>query len=137
MAPTVLVVEDDPVIIDLLTLTLELEGWTVRKAMDADTALAMVHEDRPDVVLSDIMMPGTSGLALAADITGDPATADIPVVLLSARALPAEVAEGIAAGATDYVTKPFDPDNLVDRLQAVVDGVVRRQVGGADGGTAP
>lgn len=121
VAPTVLVVEDDPVIIDLLTLTLEMEGWTVVAASDAPTALDLVREHRPDVVLSDVMMPGTSGLDLAADISGDPATRSVPVVLLSARALPAEVAEGMAAGARDYVTKPFDPDHLVQRLQAVVD----------------
>ncbi|CAN5546526.1 hypothetical protein BH24ACT4_BH24ACT4_14800 [soil metagenome] len=123
VAPTVLVVEDDLVILDLLTLTLELEGWTVLKAMDAVVALEIVAAPRPDVVLSDVMMPGTSGLALAADVSGDPATADIPVVLLSARALPAEVAEGMAAGAADYVTKPFDSDNLVTRLEAVLDGM--------------
>lgn len=116
MATTVLVVEDDPVIIDLLTLTMELEGWTVLRAKDAVSALEIARSERPDVVVSDVMMPGRSGLDLIADLAADDATAAIPVLLLSARALPAEVAEGLSAGAADYVTKPFDPDDLVARV---------------------
>lgn len=129
MTTTVLVVEDDPVIIDLLALTLEFEDWTVLRAVDAPTALALARQHRPDVVLSDVMMPGRSGIDLAADIAGDPDIAHIPVVLLSARALPAEVAEGLAAGAADYVTKPFDPDDLVKRIRTVLDGPGRNGTG--------
>lgn len=122
MATTVLVVEDDPVIIDLLTITLELEGWTVVRAKDAVSAFEAAKADRPDIVVSDVMMPGRSGLDLIADLNGDDATAGIPVILLSARALPSEVAEGLSAGAVDYVTKPFDPDDLIDRVRAAIDG---------------
>lgn len=122
MATTVLVVEDDPVIIDLLTVTLELEGWEVLRAKDAASALEAARSERPDVVVSDVMMPARSGLDLIADLRGDEATAGIPVVLLSARALPAEVAEGLSAGAADYVTKPFDPDDLIARVAAVLAG---------------
>src|SRR5688500_6173864 len=114
MATTVLVVEDDPVIIDLLTLTLELEGWTVLRAKDAMSALDVARAEVPDIVVSDVMMPGRSGLDLIADLAADEATAAVPVILLSARALAAEVAEGLSAGAVDYVTKPFDPDDLVE-----------------------
>ena len=121
MATTVLVVEDDPVIIDLLTLTLELEGWTVLRAKDAVSALEVARAEVPDIVVSDVMMPGRSGLDLIADLTADGATAAIPVILLSARALAAEVAEGLSAGAVDYVTKPFDPDDLIERIQKVLD----------------
>jgi len=117
----VLVVEDDPVIIDLLTLTMELEGWTVLRAKDAVSALDIARAERPDVVVSDVMMPGRSGLDLIADLAADDATAATPVVLLSARALPAEVAEGLSAGAVDYVTKPFDPDDLVARVARALD----------------
>lgn len=116
MPTTVLVVEDDPVIIDLLSLTLELEGWTVLRAKDAVSAFEIARADRPDIVVSDVMMPGRSGLDLIADLRADEATAAIPVILLSARALAAEVAEGYSAGAVDYVTKPFDPDDLVARI---------------------
>jgi len=122
MPTTVLVVEDDPVIIDLLTLTLELEGWTVLRAKDAVSALEIARSEGPDVVVSDVMMPGRSGLEMIADLRSDPATATTPVMLLSARALAAEVAEGYSAGAVDYVTKPFDPDDLVRRIEAVLAG---------------
>ena len=122
MPTTVLVVEDDPVIIDLLTLTLELEGWTVLRAKDAVSAFELARAEGPDIVVSDVMMPGRSGLDLIADLRADEATAAIPVMLLSAQALAAEVAEGYSAGAVDYVTKPFDPDDLVERIQMVLDG---------------
>lgn len=122
MPATILVVEDDPVIIDLLALTLEMEGWNVLRATDAVAALEIARRERPDLVLSDVMMPGRSGLDLCDDIAADPETADMPVVLLSARALPAEVAEGYAAGAADYVTKPFDPDDLIGRVRRVLEG---------------
>lgn len=121
MPTTVLVVEDDPVIIDLLTLTLELEGWTVLRAKDAVSALEIARAERPDIVVSDVMMPGRSGLDLIADLRADEATAAVPVILLSARALAAEVAEGYSAGAVDYVTKPFDPDDLVERIRKVLE----------------
>ncbi len=121
MPMTVLVVEDDPVIIDLLTLTLELEGWTVLRAKDAVSALETARAEHPDIVVSDVMMPGRSGLDLIADLRADGETAAIPVMLLSARALAAEVAEGYSAGAVDYVTKPFDPDDLVERIRKVLD----------------
>lgn len=121
MPTTVLVVEDDPVIIDLLTLTLELEDWTVLRAKDAVSALETACAEVPDVVVSDVMMPGRSGLDLIADLRADDATAAIPVILLSARALAAEVAEGYSAGAVDYVTKPFDPDDLVERIRKVLE----------------
>ena len=127
MPTTVLVVEDDPVIIDLLTLTLELEGWTVLRAKDAVSALETARAERPDVVVSDVMMPGRSGLDLIADLRDDEATTAIPVMLLSAKALAAEVAEGYSAGAVDYVTKPFDPDDLVERIRKVL------EAGGASG----
>ena len=122
MPATVLVVEDDPVIIDLLTLTMELEGWTVLRAKDAVSALEIARSERPDVVVSDVMMPGRSGLDLIADLAADEVTTAIPVMLLSARALPAEVAEGLSAGAVDYVTKPFDPDDLVTRVARALEG---------------
>ena len=121
MPTTVLVVEDDPVIIDLLTLTLELEGWTVLRAKDAVSAMEIARNEAPEIVVSDVMMPGRSGLDLIADLASDVATTAIPVILLSARALAAEVAEGYSAGAVDYVTKPFDPDDLIERIRKVLD----------------
>jgi DNA-binding response OmpR family regulator len=82
--------------------------------------------DSPDVVLSDIMMPRLDGLQLLTRLKGDPATADLPVVLLSAKAQTAEVERGMALGADDYVTKPFDPLELLDRVHAALQRGPRR-----------
>ena len=116
----VLVVDDDPVILELLRINFEIEGFEVFSASDGQEGLERARADRPDVVLSDIMMPRLDGLQLLARLRDDPATAGVPVVLLSAKAQNAEVQRGLALGADDYVTKPFDPLELIDRVNAVL-----------------
>jgi len=118
--PTILVVDDDPVILDLLTVNFELEGYTVLRGCDGAEALAVTREQRPDTVVCDIMMPKRSGLEVVAELKADPATAGIPVVLVSAKALASDVRAGRDAGADDYVTKPFDPDDLLARVDRLV-----------------
>ncbi len=115
-----LVVDDDPVILKLLRISFEMEGFEVLSAADGQEGLERARSDHPDVVLSDVMMPRLDGLQLLAELKADPATADLPVVLLSAKAQNAEVREGLAMGADDYVTKPFDPLELLDRVNAVL-----------------
>jgi DNA-binding response OmpR family regulator len=117
---TILVVDDDPVILRLLQVNFEMEGHTVLTAADGAEGLARIREARPDVVVADIMMPNVDGLELLARIRADDALAGLPVILLSAKAQSYEVDEGLAAGADDYVTKPFDPLELVERVQAAV-----------------
>jgi DNA-binding response OmpR family regulator len=114
---TVLVVDDDPVILKLLEVSLEMEGFAVLTARDGDEGVALTRERRPDVVVSDIMMPRRSGLDLVADLKADPETRDIPVLLLTAKAQSADVQAGLDAGADDYITKPFEPLDLVERVQ--------------------
>ncbi|MEN3316084.1 MAG: hypothetical protein V7605_2318 [Acidimicrobiaceae bacterium] len=123
MAPRtrVLVIDDDPVILELLRINFEIEGFEVISACDGQEGLRRAGVDHPDVILSDIMMPRLDGLQLLARLRGDPATADVPVVLLSAKAQLAEVDRGMALGADDYVTKPFDPLELLDRVNAAMD----------------
>jgi len=123
MAPRtrVLVIDDDPVILELLRINFEIEGFEVISACDGQEGLRRAGTDHPDVILSDIMMPRLDGLQLLARLRGDPATADVPVVLLSAKAQRAEVDRGLALGADDYVTKPFDPLELLDRVNAALD----------------
>jgi len=123
MAPRtrVLVIDDDPVILELLRINFEIEGFEVISACDGQEGLRRAGVDHPDVILSDIMMPRLDGLQLLARLRGDPATADVPVVLLSAKAQRAEVDRGMALGADDYVTKPFDPLELLDRVNAAMD----------------
>jgi DNA-binding response OmpR family regulator len=119
-SPTVLIVEDDPVILRLLEVNFELEGFTVLLAHDGAEGIEVAQAKRPDVIVSDIMMPRTSGLELVAAIRGDDATRAIPVVLLSAKAQTGDLKAGIDAGADDYVTKPFEPLDLVDRVNALL-----------------
>ena len=117
---TVLVIDDDPVILELLRVNFEIEGFDVVCARDGDEGLAMAQELQPDVVISDIMMPRRDGLQLLSDLKADPRTEGLPVILLSAKAQKSEVQHGLDMGADDYITKPFDPIQLIDRLNAVM-----------------
>ena len=116
----VLLVEDDPVILRLLEVNFDLEGFEVVVAHDGAEGIEMARSERPDLVISDIMMPNVSGLELVAALKGDGDTAAIPIILLSAKAQSADVKAGMAAGADDYVTKPFEPLELVDRVRALI-----------------
>jgi DNA-binding response OmpR family regulator len=116
----VLIVEDDPVILRLLEVNFELEGFDVLLAHDGAEGIELAREQRPDLVISDIMMPNVSGIELVEALKGDEATAAIPILLLSAKAQTADVRAGLEAGADDYVTKPFEPLELVDRVQALL-----------------
>jgi CheY-like chemotaxis protein len=109
----VLVVDDDEVIRQLITLNLELEGFEVHEAVDGEDALRAVLEVNPAVVTLDIMMPNLDGWDAAARLRANPETAHIKVVLLSARAQEADVRRGARIGVDAYLTKPFDPDDLV------------------------
>ena len=117
---TVLVIDDDPVILELLRVNFEIEGFDVITATDGEEGLKRAHAERPDVVISDIMMPRRDGLQVLSDLKGDPATEGLPVILLSAKAQKSEVQHGLDMGADDYITKPFDPLELIDRLNAVM-----------------
>jgi DNA-binding response OmpR family regulator len=117
---TVLVIDDDPVILELLRVNFEIEGFDVICASDGEQGLRMAQSEAPDVVISDIMMPRRDGLQLLNDLKSDPATEDLPVILLSAKAQKSEVEQGLDMGADDYITKPFDPLELIDRLNAVM-----------------
>ncbi len=117
---TVLVIDDDPVILELLRVNFEIEGFDVICATDGEEGLRRAHDERPDVVISDIMMPRRDGLQLLSELKGDPQTEDLPVILLSAKAQKTEVQQGLDLGADDYITKPFDPLELIDRLNAVM-----------------
>ena len=120
MPATVLVVEDDPVILRLLEVNFELEGFDVLLAHDGAEGIDVARSDRPDVIVSDIMMPHTSGLELLAALKGDPDTKGIPIILLSAKAQTSDLKVGLDAGADDYVTKPFEPLDLVERVNALL-----------------
>jgi two-component system phosphate regulon response regulator PhoB len=117
---TILIVDDEAPIRELLRLSLELEGFACIEAADAAVAHVAVVDQRPDLILLDWMMPGTSGIELIRRLKRDSATASIPVMLLTARAEEDNKIQGLDAGADDYVTKPFSPRELTARINALL-----------------
>jgi DNA-binding response OmpR family regulator len=117
---SVLVVDDDPDVCDLVTYKLEQSGFDVRRANDGDGALREVARQIPDLVLLDIMMPGISGLEVLQRWRGSAATAAMPVIMLTAKAQENDVERGFELGADDYVVKPFSPRELARRVTAVM-----------------
>jgi CheY-like chemotaxis protein len=120
-AGRVLVVDDDDVIRQLITVNLELEGFEVFPAVDGQDALDKVKDVQPDVVTLDVMMPRVDGWEAAARLREDPETAHIKVILLSARAQESDIQRGDRIGVNAYLTKPFDPDELIDVVRRMVD----------------
>ena len=118
--PTVLVVEDDPVILRLLEVSFELEGFRVLLANDGAEGIELARAHLPDAIVTDIVMPRTSGLELLTALTEDPDTKAIPIILLSARAQANDLEVGLDAGADDYITKPFEPLDLVGRTNRLL-----------------
>jgi two-component system response regulator MtrA len=108
----VLWADDDPMIRSVMATNLEAEGFAVETVSDGDAAYEAAVHNCPDILVLDIMMPGRDGYAVLRDLRLNPATAEVPVVLLSAKATDAEVWEGWKAGADYYITKPFDPTEL-------------------------
>jgi two-component system phosphate regulon response regulator PhoB len=120
MSANVLVVEDEPQIQELLAVNLEHAGHRVRRAASAEEAEAAIRAALPDVVVLDWMLPGESGLSLARRLRGDARTRDLPILMLTARAMESDKISGLEAGADDYLTKPFSPRELNARIKAVL-----------------
>lgn len=120
-AGRVLVVDDDDVIRQLITVNLELEGFDVVTAVDGQDALDKVKGAQPSVITLDVMMPRLDGWEAAARLRSDPETAHIKVILLSARAQEADLQRGERIGVDAYLTKPFDPDELIDLVRRLMD----------------
>jgi CheY-like chemotaxis protein len=118
----ILAVDDDPTILRLLQVNLEMEGHEVLTAGDGHEALAQLRAEAPEVVLLDVMMPGLDGWQVCEHIRADAALAHTPVVFLSARAQETDLARGVEVGADAYVTKPFDPLALVELVERLAAG---------------
>jgi DNA-binding response OmpR family regulator len=116
MPATVLVVDDDPVIQKLLRVNFEMEGYDVLSAADGAEGLDQARAGSPDVIILDVMMPKMNGLEVLAALKADAGTDTIPVILLSAKAQAGDVQAGLDRGADAYVTKPFDPLDLLERV---------------------
>lgn len=119
----VLVVDDDDVIRQLITVNLELEGFEVFTATDGEDCLAKVKEINPDVVTLDVMMPRLDGWDTALRLREDPDTVHLKLVLLSARAQDADRVKGERIGVDAYLTKPFDPDELVETVRRLAESI--------------
>jgi two-component system phosphate regulon response regulator PhoB len=128
---TILIVEDEQPIRDMVAFGLRRAGFDVLEAADSRTARAQLADRRPDLMLIDWMLPDMSGLELTRLIKRDKETAEIPIIMLTARALEQDKVAGLDSGADDYVTKPFSARELVARIHAVL----RRGAGAAGGDT--
>ena len=127
MAHTVLVVDDDPHIVRVVEINLTQEGYQVRSAGDGEAGLAAVAQEPPDLLILDVTMPKLDGFETLKRLKSDPATAEIPVLMLTARAEDEAVFEGYGTGAQWYLTKPFEPGEL----RRVVRHLLERRQGGA------
>lgn len=117
-AKTILVVDDEPDIRDLVRFRLEHDGYRVITASDGEAGLSLARAERPDLCVLDVMMPKLSGLEVLAQLRQDPSTATMRVILLTARGQDADVDRGFELGAQDYMTKPFSPKELRRRVNA-------------------
>ena len=120
MTPTILVVEDEPAIQELLAVNLKHNGFLVVRAGSAEDADAAIRAALPDLLILDWMLPGQSGVSLAKRLRSDERTRELPIIMLTARVHEEDKVLGLEAGADDYITKPFSPKELVARVRAVL-----------------
>ena len=120
MSTTILVVEDEPAIQELISVNLSFAGHKVLRAFDAEQAQTLIRAELPDLILLDWMLPGASGITLAKKLRADERTRQVPVIMLTAKGAENDKIEGLEAGADDYITKPFSPKELMARIKAVL-----------------
>jgi DNA-binding response OmpR family regulator len=116
----VLICDDDPVILRLLQVNLELEGYEALLAHHGAKAVEVALAERPDLVILDIMMPRMDGYEALQNLKANELTKTIPVIFLSAKAQPSDIEKGKNYGVDDYITKPFDPAELLETVERLV-----------------
>ncbi|MBF7728746.1 phosphate regulon transcriptional regulator PhoB [Pseudomonas sp. N040] len=124
---TILIVDDEAPIREMIAVALEMAGYECLEAGNSQEALAIIVDRHPDLLLLDWMLPGSTGIELARRLKRDELTADIPIIMLTAKGEEDNKIQGLEVGADDYITKPFSPRELVARLKAVL-----RRAGPAD-----
>jgi two-component system phosphate regulon response regulator PhoB len=117
---TILVVDDEPAIRDMISTALDVAGYDCLQAENAQQAHGMIIDEQPDLVLLDWMMPGTSGIELIRRLQRDELTKNVPVIMLTAKAAEDNMVQGRESGADDYIAKPFSPIALIARISAVL-----------------
>jgi DNA-binding response OmpR family regulator len=120
MKSTILVIDDEKDFIELVKYNLEKEGFLVRGVLDGESGLSAAARDIPDLAIIDLMLPGMDGLEVCRRLRSDPRTADIPIIMLTAKSSESDRVVGLELGADDYVTKPFSPRELAARVKAVL-----------------
>lgn len=120
MASKILVIEDDPVIQMLISQTLRREGYEIVTASDGSEGLRKVKETQPNLVVLDISMPGLDGYQVCHYLRQDPATANLPIIMVTAMARPSDQRRGFETGADDYLPKPFSLADLITRVQSLL-----------------
>ena len=128
----VIVVDDEPDIVDLVVYNLAKDGYVTESARSGTEALKKLREERYDMVILDLMLPEMDGLELCRTMKKDPSLSDVPIIMLTARGEEIDRVLGLELGADDYITKPFSPRELVARVNAVL-----RRAGPKRGGTPP
>lgn len=120
MAHKILIVEDEPEIRDLLAFTLSREGYDTVEAETAETAIQLLDSKTPDLAIIDWMLPGMDGVDFAKRLRRDEVTAELPIIMLTARGEEADKLQSFASGIDDYITKPFSPRELLARVKALL-----------------
>jgi DNA-binding response OmpR family regulator len=118
--PKILIAEDEPDIRDLVAFTLRFAGYEVVAATNGEEAVQIASREYPDLILMDVRMPRMTGYDACRVMKANPELKDIPVVFLSAKGQDAEIQHGLEAGAEEYLLKPFAPDQLTDRVRAIL-----------------
>lgn len=121
MAETILVVDDERSIVRLVQINLERRGYRVLTAFDGREALEKMAVETPDMVVTDVMMPYMDGFELLKTLKKNPVTRDIPIIMLTAKAMEADIFEGWKSGVDCYLTKPFNPSELVSFVQRILE----------------
>lgn len=116
----ILVADDDPDILELVCYKLEQSGYEIISVPDGAEAIRSAKENKPDLMILDVMMPFYSGIDVTIEMRSDANLKDVPIILLTAKSMEQDTERGFAAGATDYMTKPFSPRELLLRVQAVL-----------------
>lgn len=120
MAKKILIVDDEPNILLSLEFLMRREGHAVITASDGQQALDQLSEDRPDLMILDVMMPRKNGFEVCGEVRADPAFADMPILMLSAKGREAEMKKGLSLGADAYITKPFSTHDLVEKVSELL-----------------
>ncbi len=122
MAKKILVVDDEPFIVRSLTFVLKKQGYKTITATDGEEALAKIQEEKPDLVFLDVMMPKKTGFEVCQEVRANPEMGDLYIIMLTARGQEADRERGLRLGVNEFMTKPFSPSKIIERVKAVLGG---------------